>query len=52
MQSKNDEKDQELVNRVNQLINDPSSAANESDNRESDEFEGNALFNLVQKLSN
>ncbi|KAL7328521.1 hypothetical protein PS15p_206783 [Mucor circinelloides] len=29
MQSKNDEKDEELVSRVNQLINDPQSAAND-----------------------
>jgi hypothetical protein len=56
MQSKNDEKDQELVTRVNQLINDPLSAADESsssNNRDSSDLmqilsEGQDDLNLSQ----
>ncbi|KAI8646835.1 proteasome complex subunit Rpn13 ubiquitin receptor-domain-containing protein [Parasitella parasitica] len=51
MQSKNDEKDEELVNRVNQLINDPQSAANDGSDRDADfEYEGNAHSDLMQIL--
>ncbi|KAF1804557.1 proteasome complex subunit Rpn13 ubiquitin receptor-domain-containing protein [Mucor lusitanicus] len=51
MQSKNDEKDEELVNRVNQLINDPQSAANDGSSRDGDlEYEGNAHSDLMQIL--
>jgi 26S proteasome regulatory subunit N13 len=51
MQSKNDEKDEELVSRVNQLINDPQSAANEGSSRDGDlEFDGNAQSDLMQIL--
>lgn len=51
MQSKNDEKDDELVNRVNQLINDPQSAANDGGSRDGDlEYEGNAHSDLMQIL--
>lgn len=53
MQSKKSEKDEELVKRVNQLINDPQSAHQEGNNsRESDlEFEDNAHSDLMQILS-
>ncbi|GAN07509.1 conserved hypothetical protein [Mucor ambiguus] len=51
MQSKNDEKDEELVSRVNQLINDPQSAANDGSSRDGDlEYEGNAHSDLMQIL--
>lgn len=51
MQSKNEDKDEELVNRVNQLINDPQSAANDGNSRDGDlEFEGNAHSDLMQIL--
>ncbi|CEP15238.1 hypothetical protein [Parasitella parasitica] len=51
MQSKNDEKDDELVNRVNQLINDPQSAANDGSNRDGDlEYEDSAHSDLMQIL--
>ncbi|KAG2209946.1 hypothetical protein INT47_003381 [Mucor saturninus] len=51
MQSKNEEKDEELVNRVNQLINDPQSATNDDNSRDGDiEFEGNAHSDLMQIL--
>jgi 26S proteasome regulatory subunit N13 len=51
MQSKNDEKDEELVSRVNQLINDPQSAANGGNSRDGDlEYEGNAHSDLMQIL--
>lgn len=51
MQSKNEEKDEELVNRVNQLINDPQSAAHDGNSRDGDlEFEGNAHSDLMQIL--
>lgn len=51
MQSKNDEKDEELVSRVNQLINDPSSASNENENSNRDGDLGNADSDLLQILS-
>lgn len=52
MQSKNEEKDEELVSRVNQLINDPQSAANDGhSSRDGDlEFENNAHSDLMQIL--
>ncbi|KAL9552769.1 hypothetical protein MBANPS3_003610 [Mucor bainieri] len=52
MQSKNDDKDEELVSRVNQLINDPQSAANDGSSRDGDlEYEGgNAHSDLMQIL--
>lgn len=51
MQSKSEEKDEEVVNRVNQLINDPQSAANDDHSRDGDiEFEGNAHSDLMQIL--
>ncbi|CAO3618554.1 unnamed protein product [Mucor fragilis] len=51
MQSKNDEKDEELVSRVNQLINDPQSAANDGSSRDGDlEYDGNAHSDLMQIL--
>lgn len=51
MQSKKDEKDDELVSRVNQLINDPQSAGNDGNSRDGDlEFEGNAHSDLMQIL--
>ncbi|KAG1218421.1 hypothetical protein G6F68_021589 [Rhizopus microsporus] len=43
MQNKNDEKDSEIVRKVNQTINDPSSA--------SDEFESSAQSDFMQILS-
>ncbi|KAI9485951.1 MAG: proteasome complex subunit Rpn13 ubiquitin receptor-domain-containing protein [Benjaminiella poitrasii] len=49
MQSKNDEKDEELVERVNQLIDDPQSA---SMGREGDlDYDGDANTDLMQILS-
>jgi 26S proteasome regulatory subunit N13 len=51
MQSKNGENDEELVSRVNQLINDPSSATHDGSSRDGDlEFEGNAHSDLMQIL--
>ncbi|KAI8977121.1 proteasome complex subunit Rpn13 ubiquitin receptor-domain-containing protein [Mycotypha africana] len=52
MQSKNDEKDEELVNRVNQLINDPQSAMSGSGHRDGNdlEYEGNVHSDLMQIL--
>ncbi|GAA5807627.1 hypothetical protein MFLAVUS_000996 [Mucor flavus] len=51
MQSKSEEKDEEVVRRVNQLINDPQSASQDGNSRDSDlDFEGNAHSDLMQIL--